>query len=165
MRAMISWLMLVATAGLLTAAVLQPPAEEKVPLDKLPKGVLDVVKNRFAGAEVVEAVKEVKTFYEVTIKDKGQQIDVTLEGEEIVSIEKMIQAKDLPKVVAKTLEEKYPNATYKIIEEIIKVEKKDERFAYYEVLLTTAEKKAIEVLVNSDGKIIHVEDKSKEVKP
>lgn len=165
MRAFMVAFLVAGTAGLLTAAAFQTPAEEKVPLDKLPKGVLDVVKARFAGAEMVEAVKEVKTFYEVTIKDKGQQVDVTLEGDEIVSIEKMIQSKDLPKVVAKTLETKYPNATYKIIEEIIKVEKKDERFAYYEVLLTTADKKAVEVLLNVDGKIIHEEDKSKEVKP
>jgi len=159
------WFVVIASAGLLTGAMVQPPAEEPVPLDKLPKGVLDVVKARFAGAEMVEAVKEVKTFYEVTIKDKGQQIDVTLEGNEIVSIEKVIKADALPKAVAKALEDKYPKATYKIIEEIIKVEKKDERFAYYEILLVTADKKPLEVLLTADGKIIHTEDKSKEVKP
>lgn len=162
MRKIIGLLGAVAAIGLFGLAALAD--EEKVPLDKLPAGVLDTVKARFAGADVIGSVKEVKTFYEVTVKHNGQTIDVTLEDGEIVSIEKTIAAKDLPQAVAKALEEKYPNATYKIVEEIIKVEKKDERFAYYEVLLVTADKKPLEVLLNVDGKIIHTEDKSKEIK-
>ena len=82
MRTIIGGLVVVASAGLLAAAVAQS-VEEKVPLDKLPKGVLDTVKTRFNGAEMLESVKEVKTFYEVTIRHKGQKIDVTLEGGEI----------------------------------------------------------------------------------
>ena len=83
---------------------------------------------------------------------------LTPEGE-ILLIEKTIPAKDLPKPVAKTLEEKYPKATYKIVEEIIKLQKKEEKLAYYEVLLVTAEKKKLEVEVSAEGKIIKVEDK------
>lgn len=165
MRTIMATLMILATGGLLGAAAVRFADEDKVPLDKLPKGVLDTVKTRFAGADMVGAVKEVKTFYEVTIKNKGQHIDVTLEGEEIVSIEKTIKATDLPKAVAKALEDKYPGATYKILEEIIKVEKKEEVFAYYEVLMTTADKKEIEVLLRADGKIFHVENKANEAKP
>jgi uncharacterized membrane protein YkoI len=138
-------------------------AEESVPLDKVPKPVLDAVKARFKDAKLTEASKETedgKLVYEVTVNDKGQHIDVTLTPDgEIVLIEKTIAAKDLPKPVTKALEEKYAKATYKIVEEIIKVEKKEEKLAYYEVLLVTADKKKLEVEVSAEGKIIKVEDK------
>ena len=95
MRMLKVGLLAVATVSLVVVAVVLAD-EEKIALDKLPKGVLETVKARFTGAEMVEAVKEVKTFYEVTIKQNGQKIDVTLEGGEIVSIEKQITAKALP---------------------------------------------------------------------
>jgi hypothetical protein len=66
----------------------------------------------------------------------------------------------LPRAVARALEAKYPRATYRIVEEIIKVEKKEEKLAYYEVLLVTADKKALEVQVTAAGKIVNEEKKS-----
>src|SRR5690242_18280066 len=72
-------------------------AEESVPLDKVPKPVLDAVKARFKDAKLTDASKETedgKLTYEITVHDKGQQIDVTLTPEgEIVLIEKTIAAK------------------------------------------------------------------------
>jgi len=140
--------------------------EENVPLDKLPKAVVDGVKKRFPDAELKEASKEDengKTVYEVTIKDKGHNLDVTLTPEgALVSIERSIEAKDLPKAVADTLDQKYPKATFKTIEEVIKVRDGKEKLEYYELLLVTAEKKKLEVTVTPDGKINKEEDKSKE---
>lgn len=139
--------------------------EEKVPLDKLPKAVLDAVKARFPEAKLVAAEKETedgKTLYEVAITDKEQKIDVTVVDGKIVEIEKQITAKDLPKAITAALEAKYPKATYKIIEEIIKVKDGVEKLEYYEVLLVTAEKKKLEVVLALDGKITKEEDKSKE---
>ena len=149
--------------GLLIPAAIAHGAEESVPLDKIPKAVMDAVKARFKDAKATAASTETengKQLYEVTIKPKGQNIDVTLTPEgDIVLIEKEIAASALPTAVAKTLEAKYPKATYKIVEEIIKVEKKEEKLAYYEVLLVTADKKNLEVEVSAEGKIIKVEDK------
>src|SRR5262245_46733015 len=63
-------------------------AEEKVPLDKLPKAVVDSVKKRFPDAKLVSAEKEKddngKTVYEVAIKDKDQSIEVTLTPEGVI---------------------------------------------------------------------------------
>ena len=138
--------------------------EEDVPLDKLPKAVLETVKGRFAGAELTGAAKEDedgKTVYEVTIKHQKRAIDVTLSPEgELLMIEKTITAKELPKAVAAALEGKYPKATYKIVEEIVKVEKKEEKLEAYEVLLVTADEKKLEVKLSAEGKIIATEDKS-----
>jgi uncharacterized membrane protein YkoI len=140
--------------------------EEAVELTKVPKAVLEAVKGRFKDAELTGAGKETengKLVYEVTIKHKGQKIDVTLSPEgEILVIESTLPAKDLPKPVTKTLDEKYPKATFKIVESVVNVEKKEEKLAYYEVLLVTADNQVIEVQVTAEGKIAGVEKKSAE---
>ena len=129
--------------------------EEKVPLDKLPKVVVEAVKKKFPGAELISATsekegKELK--YEVTIKDKGKKIDVTVEEDgDIEGFEREINVKDLPKAVLKTLEEKYPKMTLKSAEAVYEIEDSKEELEYYEVLLITADKKEIEVKIEADG--------------
>ncbi len=163
MRAILGWLMVFASAGLVAAAVARRD-EETVPLDRVPKAAMDAVKGRFAGAEMMEAVKEIKTFYEVTLKHNGQKMDITIEEGDIVCIEKTIKESELPAAVANVLKDKYPNAKYKIVEQVIKVEKKDERAPFFEVLLETADKKLVEVLINPEAKIIHEEAKTEKDK-
>jgi uncharacterized membrane protein YkoI len=158
--------------GLLAAVaalVLLPAAwadEEKVPLDKLPKAVVEALKKRFPDAELVSAEKEDengKTVYEVAIKNKGQKSEVTVTPEgTLTEIENEIAAKDLPKAVVATLDEKYPKATLKLIEEVIHVREGKEKLEYYEFQLVTADKKKLEVTITPDGKINKTEDKSKE---
>ena len=155
--------------GLTVLAAAWAPAraddEEKVDLDKLPKAVTEAVKARFPDAELKEASKETedgKTIYEVGITSKKDKMDVSLTADgDITEIEKVIDAKDLPKAVSKALEDKYPKAEYKKAEEVTKVEKKAEKVAYYEVRLTTADKKKVEVEVDPDGKILNEEKKDK----
>jgi hypothetical protein len=72
----------------------------------------------------------------------------------ITTFERQIDAKDLPAAVIKTLEAKYPKATYKMVEEVYKVKDKKETMEYYEVAVVTADKKKVEVLVAPDGKIV-----------
>src|SRR5262245_22868924 len=110
------WLPGVAAVTLLAVATLVLADEEKVPLDKVPKAVLDAVKAKFPGAELTDASKESedgKTVYEVTVKNKGQNIDVTLSADGTIRLmEKTIAAKDLPKKVTTAVEAKYPKAKY-----------------------------------------------------
>jgi uncharacterized membrane protein YkoI len=157
------WLPAVAALGLLVVSAPARADEQKVPLDKVPKAVLNAVKARFPGAELVEAAKETedgKTVYEVSVKNKGQKIDVTLSSDGAIQLlEKTISAKDLPKAVAAALEAKYPKAKYEIIEEVIKVQGGREHLEYYEALLVTADKKKVEVEVAPDGTIKKTEDK------
>lgn len=161
----ILWCLTLVLASLATVALVQAN-EEKVPLDKLPKAVVDAVKKRFPAAELVSAEKETdagKTVYEVAIKNKEQSIEVTLTPEgTITEIETKIEAKGLPMAVTQALEKKYPKATYQIVEEIVKVKDGKDEPAYYEVLLVTADKKKLEVVLTAEGKITKVEDKSKE---
>jgi hypothetical protein len=148
---------------MLTAVSPMNAAEEKVALEKVPKVVIDTVKKRFPKAELVEAAKETdgtKIEYEISLKDGETKYDVMLTPEgKITLIEKVISAKDLPKVVAAALEEKYPKATYKVYEEMTKVIDGKEVLAYYEVLLETTDKKTLEVEVSPEGKILAEEKK------
>jgi hypothetical protein len=137
--------------------------EEDVPLDQVPKAVLDAVKTRFKGAELKSASKETEDgqlVYEVTIKLKGRTIDTTLTPPgKLLMIEEQIDAGELPKAVSQTLRDKYPKAAYKIIEKIIKVEDSQETLSLFEVLLETPEKQAFEVQLNPEGKVVIEEKK------
>jgi uncharacterized membrane protein YkoI len=134
--------------------------EEKVPLDKVPKAVLKAVQAKFKGAELVSAQTEKedgKLLYEINLKHKGQTVDVSVTPDgKIVSIERTIAAKDLPRPVAEAINRKYPKAEHKIIEELTEDGKTS-----YEVLLVTADKKKIEVVLDRDGKIVKEEAKDK----
>lgn len=162
MRRFRGWLVMsvfmMVTAGM--AARADDDKEEKVPLDKVPKAVLKAVKAKFKGAQLVGAQTEKadgKTLYEINLKDKGQTVDVSVTPEgKIVSIEKTLAAKDLPRAVTKAINGKYPKAEYKRIEEIT-----EDGNTSYEVLLVTADKKKIEVVLDRDGKIVKQESKDK----
>jgi hypothetical protein len=167
--------MLRAVAAVFTVALVVAGGradEEKLPLDKLPKAVSEAVKKRFPKAELVEAAKETskdgdkeKVEYEVTIKDGETKIDVMLTPDgKITLIEKEIAAKDLPKAVTDALDAKYPKATLKVVEEVIKVTDGKEALDFYEVLLVTAEKKTFEVKLTAGGKITETEEKKEEKK-
>lgn len=140
--------------------------EEAVPLDKVPKALLDSVKARFPDAKLLAAGKELdegKLVYEVTIKDGEHKIDVMLRPEgQIFLIEKAIAARDLPKAIDRAIQAKYPGAKYEVVEEMTEVEKKKETLAYYEVLLAHGDKQRTEVKVSVAGKIVGEEDKSGE---
>ena len=88
-------------------------------------------------------------------------VSLTADGS-ITEIEKTIPEKDLPKAAATTLKSKYPGATYGTVEAIIHVKNGNKRSDYYEVQLTTADKKKWEVCVTASGEVKKTEDKSKE---
>src|SRR5579864_6014289 len=112
MRRFHGWLALsvfvMAMAGIAVQA--DDDKEEKVPLDKLPKAVLKAVKDKFKGAELVSAQTEKedgKVFYEINLKDKGHSVDVSVTPDgKIVSIERTLAVKDLPRPVAEAINSK-----------------------------------------------------------
>jgi hypothetical protein len=151
-------------ATLLLVGVIVRADEEKVPLDKVPKAVLDAVKKKFPGADLKGAEKDKEdkeTHYEIALEFKGHKIEATFkEDGTLLSIEKQIAAKDLPKAVSDALEKKYPKATYKTIEEVTDIKGKEEKLGY-EVLLVTEDKKTIEVELSPKGEILKEEKKDK----
>jgi uncharacterized membrane protein YkoI len=129
--------------------------EEKVPLDKVPKAVMDAVKGKFPNAKITGASTEKdadgKTIFELAFTFNNYKYEVELKPDgSFIAIDKQIEFKELPKAVAKTLDDKYPKATYKVIEEVTKMDK----IALYEVALVTAAKEEYEVLVDPSGKLL-----------
>jgi len=132
--------------------------EVEISIDKLPKAVVDAVKAKFKEAKIESAIQEKtsdgKTMYEVSLKHGGHNIDVSLTAEGKITIsERELDAKDLPQPVAKTLADKYAKATFKRVEELTEDGK-----TTYEILLDTADKKTLEVIVDAQGKIVSAED-------
>jgi uncharacterized membrane protein YkoI len=139
--------------------------EEKIPLDKVPKSVMDAVKKRFPNAEITGAEKETedgKTSFEIAIKDGGSKIDVEVTGEGVITeFEKEMKASDLPKAVTEAIEGKYAKSTLKTVEQVMKVKDGEEKLEFYEVIVETADNKKFEVCVSAEGKIVKEEEKGK----
>jgi uncharacterized membrane protein YkoI len=150
--------------GLFALSVPAQAGEEKLSLDKVPKAVMDTVKAKYPDAKLNKAAtekEEGKTVYEISLTYDKHNYDVTLTPEgKIIDVEKEITAKELPKVISKSLRKKYPKATYKRVEEL---SKGDDKVSGYEVLLVTTDKKTFEVELDAKGKIIkETEKKAKE---
>ncbi|MDY3558845.1 hypothetical protein R5W23_006002 [Gemmata sp. JC673] len=130
--------------------------DDKVPLDKLPKAVVDAVKAKFPKAELKEAEKgkdDGKVEYEITIKDGESKIDVDVtEDGTITGYEKGIALKDLPKAVSAAAAAKHPKGTAKSAEVVYAVKGGKDTLAYYEVVIELDGKKH-EVEVLPDGKL------------
>lgn len=129
--------------------------EEKVPLDKVPKAVLDAVKAKFPGAKLTEAEKETKdgkTTYEIGLEQKGQEytVSATAEGK-ITEVEREVEIKDLPKAVTDAIKKKYPNAKMEEAEEVTADNK-----TTYEVIVKNG-KKELELRLDAGGKILKEE--------
>jgi hypothetical protein len=151
---------LVALAALAAAAVLRADDDDdKVPLDKLPKEVTAALEKKFPGAELLSAIKDNddkdKPTYEVTIKFKKQELDVTLTpAGDIIQVEREIEVKEVPKVVINAIKKKYPKATFKGASAI----SKDDNVAEYELDIVTRDKKNLYVTFDKHGKFIYEEE-------
>jgi len=135
--------------------------EEKIPLDKVPKAVMDAVKAKYPDGELLGAEKENengKTSYEIKVKNKDQKLEASFTEEgKLTSIEEEIEIKALPKEVADALDAKYPKAKLEGAEKETEGDK-----ISFEVRLTTAEGKKLEVELDPKGKVLEEEDKTKE---
>ena len=151
-------------AVLVSLAVQAGAAEVKV--TEVPAPVLKAMETRFPGIKIVGTASEVtpegQTVYEVTLDDKGKNIDtmVTPEGA-LTLIEREITRKDLPKEVQTTLNAKFTKNRYKFVEQCIEVKGTDEKVAYYEVLLESLDTKQLRaVQLGTDGAVQKVEKKA-----
>jgi hypothetical protein len=133
--------------------------EEVVPVDKIPKVVMDALLAKFPNAKIDKCTKAKEgndIIYDMEFKQQnGRKGEADIkENGTYINYEKQIEAKDLPKAVREAIEKKYPKSTLKEIMEETEVKGKDEKISAYEVVLVTADKKDVEVRVSPDGKIL-----------
>jgi hypothetical protein len=159
---------LAALLALATAARADDKKAGKIPVDKIPKAVMDTIKARLPGAEITSAERELedgKVVYDIELKQKGRKFEMDiLEDGTLIEIEKEIALKDVPEAVTKTVKAKYPKASIKEVMEVNKVKGQQETPDHYEVVIETADKKTQEVIVSLDGKSIKEEGKEKDKK-
>jgi hypothetical protein len=135
-----------------------PAQEEAVPLDKIPKAVMDALLSKFPKAKIDKCHKaneENTVVYDIELKQEDRKCEADIrENGTYINYEKAIKATELPKAVTAAVEKRYPKSALKEIMEETEVKGKDEKLAAYELVLTTADKKEEEVKVSPDGKIL-----------
>jgi phosphopantothenoylcysteine synthetase/decarboxylase len=140
---------LAALLGLSMLATAARADEEKIPVEKLPPAVAKAAKQKFPGARIHAASKEVEdgaTTYEVELKVEGRSVDLALNADgKILEIEKEVSIKELPRAVTKRLAARYPGAKIEKVEEITKGE---DGPVHYEVAIKA------EVVFTAKGKIV-----------
>lgn len=133
--------------------------EEKVPLDKIPKAVMDALLSKFPKAKVDKCTKAKEggdIVYDIEVTQQSGrkgEADIKEDGT-FINYEKEIDAKDLPKAVVKAIETKYPKSTLKVCMEETEVKGNAEKLSAYEVMVVTADRKEVEVRVSPEGKIL-----------
>jgi len=151
--------------SVLTLALASIAGAGELQIRAVPKPVLDAAKTRFKAAKYVGAAKETtaagEVVYEVTLAQKGMNIDLMLTPEGAITlIEKQIARKSLPKAVSDTLNLRYPKAKYQICEEVYNVEAGKETLAYYEAVLVDPAKQTWAVELELNGAVRKVENKT-----
>ena len=139
----------------------------EIEVSKLPAPVQKTVETRFAGLKVVGAASEVtpegSTLYEVSLDNKGKNIDATLTPEgELTLINREITRKQLPEPVLARLDAEFAKQRFRFVEESMRVDGDKETLAHYEVLLMNADKQMRAVQLASDGTVLNVEKQGNE---
>lgn len=134
----------------------------KLHLDKVPKKVMNALKSKFPRAEIHKWTKEKEgniVVYDFEFKQDDQNFEADIkEDGTIHNWEKAIGAKDLPEAVKKAVEKMYPQSILKEIMMITAIKDGKDALEGYEIVLETADKKEVEVMVAPDGKILEESD-------
>jgi uncharacterized membrane protein YkoI len=136
--------------------------EAEIAINQLPKPVADAARAKFPGAQWRGASKETedgKTFYEIEMTHQGRNMDVTfLPDGTLDLVETEVPEAELPAAVSRPVKDKYPGAKIKLAESVRKGAVLKTEVDYYELHLTTADNKSVEVEVDGTGKILKTEN-------
>jgi hypothetical protein len=138
--------------------------EEQIPLRRVPKAVMDSAKAKFPGAKVMAASEETEEgkppVFALKMRQQYHTVDVTFDVDgTVVLVETDVYPKDLPKVVLRAVERKYPGAGLRGVVSVKKgpeVKKAD----HYEFYLVKVDKKPALVKVAPDGRVLYPEEKT-----
>jgi hypothetical protein len=155
--------LLAVAGGLLPTLPAAHAQDKKV---EIPRKVMDALKAKFPKAEIDKVTREKegdKVVYDIEFKQGKQKFEADIfEDGTIHNWEKEIAAKDLPKAVTAAVAKKYPKSTLKELMQVTAVKNGKDELEGYEIVLETAGKKSVEVMVAPDGKIL--EDSTDEKK-
>ena len=148
----------VATVGLLVAPAARAQVRDRPDVSQIPKAVMDALRARFPQAEIRVWTREEEegvVLYDIEFTQQGRNFEADIiEDGTIHNWEREIGAEDLPQVVKEAVQSKYPAATIKEIMAITAVEAGNEALEGYEIVLDTADGRAVEITVAPDGTIL-----------
>jgi hypothetical protein len=152
--------------GLLGLDSVAPAQEAEIPLDQVPKTVLESAMAKFPGAKIKEASKESeggKILFELEMTHESHRMDVTFKGDgTLVLVETRVAEKDLPANVLQAVRDKYPGSKINLAESVKNGPEVKQEADHFELHITTADKKSVEVEISPKGKILKTEVKKAE---
>ncbi len=136
--------------------------EESIPLDKLPKAATETLKAKFPRLKMAEAVKDTtdgEVTYQVTLRRKDKDVDVTLTEEgQITLIEREIDENQFPPKAKRAIRALHPHATFDWFAEVTDFEEDEHGKKYFEAVLILPTKKKVSISVTAEGEILSEED-------
>jgi hypothetical protein len=152
----------ITVAGLLAVLGLAPGTRaqgEGIPLDRVPKAVMNSAKARFPGAEIKGASAEKEDgkppVYDLEMKHNRHDVDATFKADgTVVLVQTAVPAKELPKAVLRAVEHRYPGASFRGADSVKKGPEVKTKADYYEFYLMTADQRPALVKVDPKGKVL-----------
>jgi hypothetical protein len=148
-------------AGFLAVLGLAPVTraqDEVIPMDRVPKAVMNSAKAKFPGAEIKEASEEKEDgepVYALGMKHHRHDVDVTFKADgTVVLVETAVLAKELPKVVLRAVAQQYPGASLRHAGAVRKGPEVKKTADYYQFYLVSADHKPRQVKVDPKGKVL-----------
>jgi hypothetical protein len=125
---------------------------------------MDSARAKFPGAEIKGASEETEEgkppVYALEMKHHRHDVDVTCKVDgTVVQVVTAVPAKELPKVVRRAVEHRYPRANVMGADSVTKGPEVKKKADYYELYLMTAAKKPALARVDPDGKVLKPEAK------
>jgi len=132
---------------------------QKLDPSGVPPQVRSAMESRFPGAQMSSVEREKEhgdVVYDYELRQDGRKYEMDIkEDGTVLEVEKQLMGTDVPDAVARAVRDKYPNATVKEVMEVDKVSGGRETPHHYEVTLSGA--KAKEVNVSMEGQITEEE--------
>jgi hypothetical protein len=154
----VHWLILVAVALTVTASFADDSEPQPLPLNQVPKAVMNAVLAKFPAAKPQSAAlgaEDNRPFVDVHILLNNQKIWITCDPKgPIRIIDREITLKNLPAAVTAALNKKYPQAKIRLLNEITA-----EGPPTYEIAVTFQKKPVIGVFAANGEFLEEMEDK------
>jgi hypothetical protein len=138
---------------------------EQIPLNRVPKAVMDSARAKFPGAAIKAASEQTEEgkppVFALKMMHQRHNVNVTFEADgTVVRVATDVSAKGLPKVVLRAVEHTYPGASLRGVESVKKGPEVTKQADHYEFYLVKADNKPALVKVAPDGKVLYPDEKT-----
>ncbi|HET8548804.1 MAG TPA: hypothetical protein VFL57_12395 [Bryobacteraceae bacterium] len=145
-------------ACLLAIPAAAAPQKSKLGLDKIPGKVMDALKARFPRPDIRKWTAEKEggiVLYDIEFLQDGRKFEADIwEDGTIHNWEREIAIKDLPAAARKAVDTRYPAAAIKEVMAVTAVKDGRDALEGYEISLETAGRKAVEITVAPNGRLL-----------